>query len=194
MEANSGGILSPCEAWSDVEEFIHGRRLAACEEFVRKSGGGVDVIQRGGFSSTVTIRLPLEPAARGAGWMETGAPEAGRACTRLRILIVEDDPDVCGILREMLSSEHNVFAVSSGQAAQQFLANTSVDVIISDVMMPGISGVDLRDWLAEQDPEAARRLIFVTGWGALPEDGLPARPAEQPQALQSPSPKMQCGT
>jgi len=163
MDADSGNALSQASAWSDVEEFIQSRRLAACEEFVRKSGGGVNVIQRDGFTSTVTIRLPLESAAPRSGWIESGMSETGRACTRQRVLIVEDDPDVCEILREMLSAEHNVSAVSSGQAAQQFLADTSVDVIISDVMMPGISGVDLRDWLAERDPEAARRLIFVTG-------------------------------
>jgi CheY-like chemotaxis protein len=156
-------------AVSEVDEFLQQRRLTSCDEFVTKLGGRLEVELQDGLESTLTLRLPLDAAAPAADRRvaEQAAEEQKQA--RQRVLIVEDDPGVCEILRQMLARTNDVFAVNSGQEAQQSLSDGGFDVILSDIMMPGISGLDLRDWLAARDPEAADRLIFVTG-GVVSED------------------------
>ena len=59
--------------------------------------------------------------------------------------------------------------VASGEAARQLLArDQDFDLILCDMMMPEVSGVDLHAWLSDENPELAKQLIFVTGGAFTP--------------------------
>ena len=59
------------------------------------------------------------------------------------VLVVEDDPDMRGYLAKELSEEYNVLVAANGEDALQLLESQRIDLVVSDIMMPGIDGVAL---------------------------------------------------
>lgn len=87
----------------------------------------------------------------------------------LRVLVVDDEPLIGTTLRILLE-EHDVRVVTSGRAARDLLAEgASFDVILCDLMLDDLSGMELSRWLAGTRPEAAERLVFMTG-GAFTDE------------------------
>ncbi|OQX23859.1 MAG: diguanylate cyclase response regulator [Desulfobacteraceae bacterium IS3] len=61
-----------------------------------------------------------------------------------QILIVDDDAAVCGTMKEFIElSGYKVGSVSSAEAAVEFLKTDSVQIVITDIMLPGMNGLDL---------------------------------------------------
>lgn len=81
-----------------------------------------------------------------------------------RILVVEDEPIIAGLLSDMLMADgHSVDAVSTGRAALEKLAAGSYDLIVSDLRMPVLDGRGLYRELEKSRPEMLPRIVFVTG-------------------------------
>jgi CheY-like chemotaxis protein len=89
-----------------------------------------------------------------SGWVER--PRAAN------ILVIDDEPQVAAGLKRTLR-RHRVTLANSGEDAKRLVAEHSFDVIISDVMMPGFSGLDLYLELHDQQSPLTARFIFVTG-------------------------------
>lgn len=84
--------------------------------------------------------------------------------TMSEILLVDDDPDLRGALRRLLErSGMQVVEADSAEAAMANLIGSNPDVVVSDVMMPGRSGLDLYHTLVEHSPHLEGRVIFLTG-------------------------------
>ncbi len=91
-----------------------------------------------------------------------------------KILIVDDDPDIRGALRRLLErSGMQVTEADSAEAAIAQLVSSRPDVVVSDVMMPGRSGLELYTTLVEHSPRLEGRVIFLTG--AADEPAINAR-------------------
>ncbi|MEI8306809.1 MAG: response regulator [Chloroflexales bacterium] len=92
-----------------------------------------------------------------------------------RILIVDDDPDIRRIVTMTLSedSPYEVSAVSSAEAALLHVSRQPVDLLFTDIRMPGMSGLDLVRRVHELDPNTAVIVFTVS-----PEDLSPERAAE----------------
>ena len=87
---------------------------------------------------------------------------------RGRILIVDDEDGIRAAMARMLR-EYDTVQAGSGVAARDFLKqDQAFDLILLDVMMPDISGMDVHMWLVEAHPELARRVIFITGGAFTP--------------------------
>jgi CheY-like chemotaxis protein len=98
------------------------------------------------------------------------SPALPRPTQRLRILVVDDEPLVIDMLARVLRRDHEVVAVSCGRAAlEQISGGGWFDAIVSDVMMPNMTGIELLEALVQLDPEQARRLIFLSGGVFTPE-------------------------
>ena len=78
------------------------------------------------------------------------------------ILIVDDDDDVRDSLRDELSPHFDVTCTNSGQAALEALEKTQFDLLLSDVRMPGMDGVELARRARQLDPEIMR--VLITGY------------------------------
>ncbi len=86
-----------------------------------------------------------------------------------RILIVDDDPLFCQWLIDVLEADgHRVEAVGSGRAALERLREGGFDLVVSDLRMPDLDGIELYQELERSQPGLAQRVIFVTGKGADP--------------------------
>jgi CheY-like chemotaxis protein len=81
-----------------------------------------------------------------------------------RILVVEDEPLIQGLLIDMLSADgHEVDAVGTGVAALAKIAERSYDLIISDLRMPELDGPGLYRAIESQHKALLPRMLFVTG-------------------------------
>ena len=82
-----------------------------------------------------------------------------------RILLAEDDVAVREFVRRALThSGHQVTAVDGGRAALAALAETEFDLMLSDIVMPGIDGIDLALHGTEKHPDMA--ILLMTGYAA----------------------------
>lgn len=81
------------------------------------------------------------------------------------ILVVDDDDDIRRVLRRLLEQAgHRVVEADSAAAAMAALTgDTPPDAIVSDVLMPGKTGLAFYQDLVEQAPHLSRRVIFLTG-------------------------------
>jgi CheY-like chemotaxis protein len=96
----------------------------------------------------------------------TGAPGDAPAtgASRSRVLIVDDDPLVGTSLRRVLSRDHDVIVdVSAKDALSRLRDGERFDVVLCDLMMPDMTGMDLHAELARIAPQMAGRMVFLTG-------------------------------
>ncbi len=83
-----------------------------------------------------------------------------------RILVVDDELTVCKSIRQVLvGSDYEVDMAQSGEEALRMEAARPYDVLIVDLMMPGLSGLDLLRMLKARNPKA--RVIMVTGYPTM---------------------------
>jgi CheY-like chemotaxis protein len=85
-----------------------------------------------------------------------------------RVLIVDDEPLIADVLARLLADEFHVECATDGETALDILERVategkSFDAIVCDLTMPNVSGMDLYDRLAISLPDAAARMIFMTG-------------------------------
>jgi CheY-like chemotaxis protein len=83
---------------------------------------------------------------------------------RARVLLVDDEPAIGRVLTRALEGLHDVEATASGRALlARIAAGERFDVIISDLMMPEMTGMDLHAELRSVAPDQAERMVFLTG-------------------------------
>jgi CheY-like chemotaxis protein len=137
-----------------------GLRLSVCKSVVDALGGTIDVASAPGQGTTYTVTLPPASPARPRSSEATPSENAARG----RVLIVDDEPMVLSSFRRILSREHDVTTASSAEEALKlFEAGASFDVILSDLIMPGLGGMDLHERLRQRLPDQADRMVFMTG-------------------------------
>ena len=86
---------------------------------------------------------------------------------RSRVLLVDDDAPMLRVLQHYLEDDFDVVACGSAEAALEALAEQTVDLVISDIRMPGLDGVGLRRRLATHAGTDTIPFLFLTG---QPED------------------------
>ena len=148
------------QAETSVDGLGTGIGLALARDLAELHGGSLVAESTPGFGSVFTLRLPLgsEPArdAEGetaetpsAAWETDDAfdeddaePESAPDDAPL-VLLVEDHVEVRAFLRDTLASRYRIAEASSGEAALAAARAAPPDLIVSDVMMPGLDGFDL---------------------------------------------------
>jgi two-component system NtrC family sensor kinase len=81
-----------------------------------------------------------------------------------RVLVVDDEPGIVELLRDMLEAAGLVVSTaSSGRDALQQVAQQRFDLVVSDLRMPDTDGAGLWRALCTQQPALAQRMLFVTG-------------------------------
>src|SRR4051812_26539352 len=130
-----------------------GLGLAIAKHLVELHGGTIDAWSAGaGNGAVFTVRLPLRPGPHDetigdAARAETTAPDtlrthAPRRLDGIHVLAVDDEPDSVNLLRVMLeASGATVTTVGSGPAALDALRAGGIDVIVADIGMPGMDGL-----------------------------------------------------
>lgn len=82
---------------------------------------------------------------------------------RLKLLLVEDEPELRALLTEELSEQFDVFSASTVSAGKQLARSQRPDIAILDVRLPDGSGVDLCSALRQDDTTSRTKVIMLTG-------------------------------
>lgn len=80
-----------------------------------------------------------------------------------KVLVIDDHPAMGMSLKLMLSPEHEVEIAATPEAALSLLSAARFDLVLCDVMMPGMSGVELFAKVSAQDGALAQRFVLMTG-------------------------------
>ncbi len=148
-----------------------GLGLAICRAIVDSLGGTLTAKSEGlGRGACFVVRLPAtdEPAeVRPAPKVEPveGSPEAEPI--RGRILVIDDEPVIATMARRALAS-HEVYVVTSGRDALELCRAQHFDVIICDLLMPDVTGMDLYENLRRQGQGVEERIVFMTAGAFTP--------------------------
>ena len=157
-----------------------GLGLSACHGIITALGGEITIANRAGGGAVVQVVLPPVEADH-----PPPSPPRSAAAPRRAVLVVDDDRLVGRTLARLLR-EHDVTVVGSAPEALALVDGGAVfDAILTDVMMPGVSGIELYEQLARTRPDAAARVVFVTGGAFTPGAadflaGVPNRCLEKP--------------
>ncbi|MEI7742328.1 MAG: ATP-binding protein [Chloroflexota bacterium] len=139
-----------------------GLGLATIYGIVRQAGGHVWVYSEPGRGSTFKIYFPREDAPAMAA--VPAADEPGRRGT---LLVVEDEPTVRAMTTQILQrAGWEVVAVPNAGEALTLVDTrpTRFDAIVSDVVMPGMSGIELAGRVLDRDPQM--RIVLLSGYTA----------------------------
>lgn len=147
-----------------------GLGLSICHGIVTAAGGEIRVARSvPGQGTTFRIELPIAPEEARAPTAEASASPSPSAVSRARILVVDDEPKLGTTLRLALGDRFAVEVASNGRDALRLLeGGASYDLVLCDLMMPELSGVDLYERVRSAHPAVAARFVFMTG-GAFTE-------------------------
>jgi signal transduction histidine kinase len=160
-----------------------GLGLALCHRMVTDLGGEISVESEVGRGSVFRVTLPRATTRSGAPVIARPVEEPVR---RARVLVVDDEIAIGRVLMRSLSRFHDVAMLTSGtEALARIASGERFDVILSDLMMPEVTGMEIYEELSRIAPDQAKRMVFLTG-GAFTEraraflDGVPNARIEKP--------------
>jgi signal transduction histidine kinase/CheY-like chemotaxis protein len=140
-----------------------GLGLFICHGIVKGLGGELTVESVLGRGARFRVTLP--PAQKLAP--TAAAPPAdptGGTARRRRVLLVDDETSLAQGLQRALAPEHDVVLATSGREAKAILAEDDrFDIILCDLMMPDVTGMEVFGYVTAERPHLARRMVFMTG-------------------------------
>jgi PAS domain S-box-containing protein len=152
-----------------------GLGLSICHGIISGIGGQISIESRtnlehpaGTMAGTGTIvRVVLPPARLGLVEPPPAPREpsaAAPALRRHRVLLVDDEPLVAHTMERLLRRDYDTTVVDCGRDALEHITRGQwFDAIVSDVMMPNMTGIELLEELERLAPDQAQRMIFLSG-------------------------------
>ena len=152
VEARQSGLFDPAGATT-----TEGLGLPVAEIIARQHGGRLSVRSQEGMGNAFLLELPcVTPLAI--------PPTTPTGLKGVKALVVDDESFLLECLVDALGAwGMEVTACTRGDEAIQKLESGTFDLIVSDIRMPGLSGVELFDWLKTQRPAMTRRILYTTG-------------------------------
>ena len=139
-----------------------GLGLSICRRILQDLGGDISVTTAPGKGSRFVVRLP--PASAGTGRSTPSLAPRSKSVRRASILCVDDEAAIGQAIKRVLVAEHDVDIVTTAtEALARVESGRRYDLILCDLMMPSMSGMDLHRELLRVAPDAAARVVFLTG-------------------------------
>ncbi len=145
-----------------------GLGLSICHQIVASLDGRIEYESEIGQGTSFRVHLPparieARPEARPENLAELVARRRGR------VLVVDDEPLITRTVQRALSKDHDIVALSSAEDALAHISSGErFDVILCDLMMPQMTGMDLHSELLRIAKDQAARMIFLTGGAFTP--------------------------
>jgi CheY-like chemotaxis protein len=139
-----------------------GLGLSVAYGIIQKHGGDIIVDSDGRSRTTFHIQLPIvaETETTGTPIMKLKRPVDGA----FRVLIVEDENNLRQLMRDILVREgYLADEASSGERAVEMLAENIYHAVVSDMKMPGMTGMHLYGIIQDNHPKLTSRVLFITG-------------------------------
>ncbi len=146
-----------------------GLGLSLSHELVTAAGGELSLRSQPGAGTTATVRLRVAPTARS---ISAGHPAAEaiepESSARGRLLLVDDDPLILRFLERSLG-RYETSVARNGQEALELCHRENFDLVLCDIMMPDLTGMEVYERVQRSDLGLADRFLFITG-GAIGQE------------------------
>jgi PAS domain S-box-containing protein len=142
-----------------------GLGLTICRRIIASLGGELTVESNKEHGTCFEVHLPKAALTRsGRPLVETSEEEQ-----RGRVLVIDDDPAVLRLLQQLVGRKHEVVAVDSATEGLRLLEeDTGFDLVLCDLMMPGMGGEELLRRVERRWPRIAASIVFMTGGAYTP--------------------------
>ena len=130
--------------------------FCAAATVARSHGGRASVRSQDGIGNAFLLEFPMADA--------NPATDAPRSLDGLKVLVVDDESFLLECLADALES-WGCAVTPCGLAAEaiQKLQGEAFDLIVSDIRMPGLSGIQLFEWIRQNQPGMTTRILYTTG-------------------------------
>src|SRR4030043_306806 len=140
-----------------------GLGLSVCHGIVTEHKGRIWAESNLGKGATFIVELPILTEEKRLELPEPVVQKPGKV-TGARILVVDDEEVIRKFVSQMLIDEgHEVEAVDSAEGALGEIKSKEYQVIMLDIKMPGMSGIELYRHFQKESPSLADRVVFITG-------------------------------
>jgi len=155
-------IFEPFFTTRDVGEGT-GLGLSICHGIITEHRGRLYVRSELGKGATFIVELPVIAVQEQVELAEAVVDEAEKV-TGAKILVVDDEPGVQKFLKQVLTAGgHNVETVDNAEEAMERIKGGRYDLILTDIKMPGMSGIELYKNVQKVARSLSRRVMFMTG-------------------------------
>ncbi len=141
-----------------------GMGLAMVHGILHDHNGHIIVHTELGKGTSFRMFFPLASSAPET-MMHSAIPKIENSSRKKRVLIVDDESAVGGVIRDILSNQsYDITVENDAQSALAHFANNpdSIDVVVTDQIMPGLTGLELAQYLLQVRPELP--IIMITGF------------------------------
>jgi signal transduction histidine kinase len=140
-----------------------GLGLSISYGIIKAHRGHIGVTSHEGNGAVFTVELPVTSAPNTASIEETLA-ERDHGLNVGKVLVVDDEETIDDLITEILAAEGcNVDAVTTGELALQKMRESTYDLVICDIRMPGMDGQEVYAQAERSLPTIAERFLFLTG-------------------------------
>ena len=140
-----------------------GLGLSISYGIIREHAGKISTISTPGNGATFIIELPVVPDTDSPQEVSR-QPEEPEKVTGGNILVVDDELYICRALEKILTVEgHRVETISDAEKALQRLDSSCYDLILLDIRMPGIDGIEFYQRMKKINPSLQDKVICITG-------------------------------
>ena len=144
-----------------------GLGLNICKKYIQRNNGVLKAESQPGEGTTITITIPISVAKTSASQKEEAEAVEKKVSQEMisgnMILIVDDNPLICENMKTLLSDLCDVIVAHNGQEALEIATENEIDLILSDVDMPVMDGIELCTQLQKDATTACIPFLFVSG-------------------------------
>jgi len=140
-----------------------GLGLSICHGIITQHKGRIYAQSESGKGATFVIELPIvaEPAQAGKARVTKKEPQKPRGA---KILVVDDEAAILTFLHRLLTDMgHSVETINNADTALERLNTERYSLILLDIKLPGMSGIELYQQIEKMAPALTRRVMFITG-------------------------------
>jgi PAS domain S-box-containing protein len=136
-----------------------GLGLSICRDIVTRLGGEITATSQLGRGTTMRIVLPR---ASDAGTDLSTSPPPAVTAGRRRILVIDDEPLIVSMVADVLKEKHDVIGETNPERGLgRILNDAGFDMVMCDLMMPGLSGMEIYAQVARDRPGFEKCFVFV---------------------------------